>query len=80
VSAKAAEAVAKEQLISEGEALRLELGGIKQQMAKNAIELKKEREVASAMKERVAKLNANFIQTSEWLVPCDGACQPVPDL
>jgi hypothetical protein len=67
VSAKAAEAAAKEQLITEGEALRLELGGIKQQMAKNAAELSKERETAAALKERVMKLNTNFMQTSGWL-------------
>jgi hypothetical protein len=35
-------------------------------MAKTAAELERERETAAAMKDRVNKLNANFMQTSEW--------------
>jgi multidrug efflux pump subunit AcrA (membrane-fusion protein) len=65
-SAKAAKAAAEEALMVESEALRLKLGGMKQQMALNAAELEKQTETAAAMKERVMKLNTNFMQTSEW--------------
>ncbi len=64
--AKAAEAAIKVAMDTEGEALRLQLGGMKQRMATNTVELEKEREVAAAMKERVVKLNINFTQTSGW--------------
>jgi hypothetical protein len=50
---------------AEAEAARLQLGGTKQQMAKTAAELERERETAAAMKDRVNKLNTNFMQTSE---------------
>jgi hypothetical protein len=50
---------------AEAEALRLNMGGMKQHMAKTAAELERERQTAAAMKDRVNKLNANFIQTSE---------------
>jgi hypothetical protein len=56
----------RQQAEAEGEAARLQLGGTKQQMAKTAAELERERETAAAMKDRVNKLNANFMQTSEW--------------
>jgi membrane-associated HD superfamily phosphohydrolase len=52
---------------AEAEALRLNMGGMKQHMAKTAAELERERQTAAAMKDRVNKLNANFIQTSDQL-------------
>jgi membrane-associated HD superfamily phosphohydrolase len=52
---------------AEAEAARLQLGGTKQQMAKTAAELERERETAAAMKDRVNKLNTNFMQTSDQL-------------
>ncbi len=66
-AARAAQAAAEEQLAVESEALRLKLGGMKQHMAKTAAELERERETAAAMKDRVNKLNTNFIQTSDQL-------------
>jgi hypothetical protein len=56
----------RQQAEAEGEVARLQLGGTKQHMAKTAAELERERETAAAMKDRVNKLNANFMQTSEW--------------
>ncbi len=53
--------------MNESESLRLNLGGMRQHMAKTAAELERERETAAAMKDRVNKLNANFIQTSDQL-------------
>jgi hypothetical protein len=50
---------------AEAEAARLQLGGTQQQMAKTAAELERERETAAAMKDRVNKLNTNFMKTSE---------------
>ncbi len=66
-AAKAAKAAAVEAMVSESEGLRLKLGGMKQQMANNAAELERERETAASMKERVSKLNHNFMQTSDKL-------------
>ncbi len=53
--------------VAEAEALRLQLGGIKQQMAKANLEADKAKETAEEMRAHVNKLNQNFIQTSELL-------------
>ena len=44
-------------------------------MAKTAAELERERETAAAMKDRVNKLNANFMQTSEWQLFVEHCCR-----
>jgi septal ring factor EnvC (AmiA/AmiB activator) len=61
------------EMAKQGEELRLQLGGVKQSMAKTSTELEKEQETAAAMKERVSKMNQNFIQTSECPVLPGGA-------
>ncbi len=66
-AAKAARAAAEAARVSDSESLRLKMGGMRQHMAKTAAELERERETAAAMKDRVNKLNANFIQTSDEL-------------
>jgi hypothetical protein len=71
------------EMAKQGEELRLQLGGTKQHMAKTAAELESEAETTAAMKDRVNKLNANFMQTSESQALGNGGhavqcmCEPV---
>jgi hypothetical protein len=56
----------REAAVAEAEALRLQLGGIRQQMAKVHHEADSAKETAQEMRARVANLNQNFMQTGEW--------------
>ncbi len=74
-----AERSAKAELVHATESLRLNMGGMQQQLAVTTNELEKERASAADMKERLTKLNSAFISTSEStclaMMPGDDASQ-----
>lgn len=63
----AAERASAEQLAATSDELRLQLGGVKQQMAKNAAELQRERQIAAEMKERVKAINQTYQASGDVL-------------
>jgi hypothetical protein len=63
----AAERASAEQLAATSDELRLKLGGVKQQMAKNAAELQRERQIAADLKERVKAINQTYQASGDVL-------------
>jgi hypothetical protein len=58
----------------DAEAARLQLGAVKQQLAKTAVEAGSAKETAEEMKARVSKLNQSFMVTGAHLQLLSEAC------